>query len=212
MKYIESQVNRLHINFNLKGEIMRNLLIGLIILSILSVGSAFGEGFTLESNDISGQLSKLHAFNYPAFGCNGDNVSPHLRWRNIPSGTKSFAIMVHDPDAPTGGGGWYHWVVFNIPSNITSFAQDSGNIKKNLLPESAVQSVSDYGQPGYGGACPPKGDKPHRYIFTVYALDIAKAQMGSEMVLTSKSSPAMVGCLINDHTLAKASLIAYYSN
>jgi Raf kinase inhibitor-like YbhB/YbcL family protein len=112
-------------------------------------------------------------------------------------------VTVYDPDAPTGSG-WWHWIVFNIPKTVHRLPRGAGDPKSGLMPEGAVQGVTDFGTVGYGGACPPKGDRPHRYIFTVYALDVAK------LPLDAKSSPALVGYMLEKHALAKASLMAYY--
>jgi Raf kinase inhibitor-like YbhB/YbcL family protein len=101
-------------------------------------------------------------------GCGGDNVSPHLSWSGVPPGTRSFALTCFDPDAPTGSGFW-HWVVANIPERVMDLAE---NAAATGLPLGAVQGFTDYGVSHYGGPCPPGGDPPHRYIFTVYALDI----------------------------------------
>lgn len=175
------------------------ILATLAILLIAPLAQA--ENFTLTSKDLGGQLSDQQVFS--GFGCTGKNISPQLLWKNAPVGTKSFAITVYDPDAPTGSG-WWHWVVFNIPATVAQLAADAGNPAKELAPKGSVQSVTDYGKPGFGGACPPEGDKPHRYVFTVYALKIEKLE------LDSTSPPAMVGYYLNQNALAKASLVSYY--
>lgn len=117
------------------------------------------------------------------FGCKGGNVSPALVWQNVPPGTKSLALQVFDPDAPTGAGFW-HWTVYNIPPTTTSLPQGAGN-SPATLPAPAYGGATDFLDTGatgangnYGGPCPPTADKPHRYIFTLYALavdDLAKA-------------------------------------
>jgi len=173
--------------------------ISLLLLS-LSVGAS-AQGFTLTSKDFGGQITKSQV--YSGFGCTGDNISPSLSWVNAPKGTQSFAVTVYDPDAPTGSG-WWHWLIFNIPAKTTGLKRDAGRIEKRLAPAGSVQSVTDFGKPGFGGACPPVGDKAHRYIFTVYALSVAKLD------LDSKTNPAMVGFTLNGNALAKASLVAYY--
>lgn len=162
---------------------------------------ALAENFTLLSSDLTGQLTEQQVFS--GFGCTGKNISPHLQWKNAPPETKSFAVTVYDPDAPTGSG-WWHWVLFNIPASVSQLAADAGNPAKKLTPNGSIESVTDYGKPGFGGACPPVGDKPHRYIFTVYALKVEKLE------LNSTSPPAMVGYYLNNNALAKASLISYY--
>jgi Raf kinase inhibitor-like YbhB/YbcL family protein len=173
----------------------------MIVIGVLGAGGIYAQTFTLKSDTLGGQLTEAQVFS--GFGCNGKNISPHLKWTNAPAATKSFAVTVYDPDAPTGSG-WWHWVIFNIPSDVAELREDAGNVKKSLAPKGSVQSVTDFGGPGFGGPCPPPGDKPHRYIFTVHALDVAKLE------LDGKTQPAMVGFLLNQHTIAKASLISYY--
>lgn len=101
-------------------------------------------------------------------GCGGKNVSPQLSWSDFPKETKSFAITIFDPDAPTGSGYW-HWLVSDIAAKVTSLDAGAGSGKS---PAGGKTSFSDYGLNTYGGPCPPKGDKPHRYYITVYALDV----------------------------------------
>jgi len=127
--------------------------------------------FTLKSKDIGGQATDKQVFK--GFGCTGENVSPELYWENAPAGTRRFAVTMFDPDAPTGSGFW-HWIVFDIPANITELKSDAGNLSKNLAPAGAIQGKTDFGQPGYGGPCPPEGHGFHEYIITVYALKTDK--------------------------------------
>jgi len=164
-------------------------------------GFVHAQGFTLESPDIQGQLSDTQVFN--EFGCNGKNISPELTWKNIPAGTKSIAITMYDPDAPTGSG-WWHWLVFDIPVNTGSLKANAGNLNAAIAPKGSVQSVTSFGKSGFGGACPPQGDKPHQYIFTVYALEVEK------LGLDKDATPALVGFYLNMNMLEKSSIIAYY--
>lgn len=159
------------------------------------------DGFTLTSPGMTdgGTLSGKYLLN--GFGCTGDNVSPELQWTQPPAGTKSLAVTVYDPDAPTGSG-WWHWVVFDIPAMASGLAEGAGD--GGALPAGAVQGRTDFGAPGYGGACPPEGHGAHRYIFTVYALDVDK------LGLDANSSAAMVGFLLHAHTLGSASLTVRY--
>lgn len=138
------------------------------------------------------------------FGCQGGNVSPALRWQNPPAGTQSFAITVYDPDAPTGSG-WWHWVVYNLPANTRALPAQAGDANGQLLPSGAVQGRTDFGAPGFGGACPPVGDKPHRYIFTVHALKVP------QLDLPADASAALVGFMLHANRLGQASLTARYS-
>jgi Raf kinase inhibitor-like YbhB/YbcL family protein len=184
-----------------RSDVMKKIMLISVTLTLLVVGNVVAQEFTLKSDDLRGQLTQTQVFS--GFGCSGENISPSLKWVNAPSDTKSFAITVYDPDAPTGSG-WWHWVIFDIPADVNELKADAGRIEKNLAPAGSIQSVTDFGKPGFGGACPPQGDKAHRYIFTVYALSIAKLD------LDEKTPPAMVGFVLNSHTIAKASLIAYY--
>lgn len=138
------------------------------------------------------------------FGCDGGNISPQLSWKNSPAGTGSYAVTVYDPDAPTGSG-WWHWVIFNIPSDVKALPLNAGNGSNGLAPEGSVQSRTDFGAPGYGGGCPPEGAGDHRYIFTVYALDTPSLNLDAE------ASAAMVGYFIHEHVIGEASLTVYYS-
>jgi len=162
---------------------------------------AFSQTFTLKSNDLGGQFTGKFIAN--TFGCNGGNKSPHLAWSFSPAGAKSFAVTMYDPDAPTGSG-WWHWVIFDIPADINELKQNAGNPDAHLLPEGSIQSVTDAGVAGYGGPCPPENDKPHAYIITVYALKTA------HLGVDKNASPALVGFMINQNLISKASLIVYY--
>jgi Raf kinase inhibitor-like YbhB/YbcL family protein len=166
-----------------------------------TASSSSTQTFTLKSNDLGGQATVRQEFS--GFGCTGDNVSPELHWENVPEGTKSFAVTMYDPDAPTGSGFW-HWVVFDIPAGTTGLKADAGNLTKNLAPAGCIQSNTDYGQPGYGGPCPPEGHGFHEYILTVFALKVEK--LGPDKTAT----PAVVGFNLHYNTIAKASLVIYY--
>jgi Raf kinase inhibitor-like YbhB/YbcL family protein len=140
---------------------------------------------------------------FAGFGCEGKNVSPSLAWSGAPAATKSFALMMYDPDAPTGSG-WWHWVVVNLPPSTTGLKKGAGAADGAMLPHGALQVRTDFGAPGYGGPCPPEGDHPHRYLITVHALDL------DSLDVTADSSPALVGFYLHYHTLAKASLMGLY--
>jgi Raf kinase inhibitor-like YbhB/YbcL family protein len=159
--------------------------------------------FTVVSAEVKHKRTMADAQIYNAFGCTGGNISPSLSWRNPPPGTRSFAVTVYDPDAPTGSG-WWHWVVFNLPPGTASLPADAGNPAAGKLPAGAIQSRTDFGAPGYGGPCPPLGDKPHRYIFTVHALKV------DQLALDENASPAMVGFMLHANHLGRASLTARY--
>ncbi len=176
---------------------MVKIIIFLLTLILVST-SATASSFTLSSTDIHEPLSKAQAFNRS--GCGGKNISPQLSWNNAPAGTKSFAITVYDPDARAGSG-WWHWVVFNIPGNIN---QIKTGVSQEAMPAGSVESMNSYGMKGFGGACPPEGDQPHRYIFTVYALDINKINQSAD------AKPELIGSFLNRHAIAKASLMTHY--
>ena len=173
----------------------------LIVLTLLVVANVSAQEFTLKSDDMGGQLSLSQVFE--GMGCSGKNMSPSLKWINAPANTKSFAVTVYDPDAPSGSG-WWHWVIFNIPAGVNELKADAGRLEKKLAPAGTVQSVTDWGRPGFNGACPPAGAPAHRYLFTVYALSVPKLD------LDEKTPPATVGFMMSASTIAKASLIAYY--
>lgn len=148
-----------------------------------------------------GKIDQVQVFS--GFGCTGGNLSPELQWEGAPKDAKSFALTVYDPDAPTGSG-WWHWVIFNIPPSVKKLPANAGKPESGLAPKGSVQSMTDFGQAGYGGPCPPVGDTPHRYIFTLYALKV------DQLPLKEDASGAMVGFYLNQNALAKAMLTATY--
>lgn len=174
-------------------------LIGGLMLS----GLASAADFTVVSPKIKpdSTLTADQVFN--GFGCNGNNISPELQWSNAPEGTKSFAVTVYDPDAPTGSG-WWHWLAYNIPATTTKLDAGAGTADGKKLPPGTIQGRTDFGAPGFGGACPPVGDKPHRYIFTVYALKTEKIDLPLDV------TAANIGFMINANQIGKASFTAYY--
>ena len=153
--------------------------------------------FTLTSNDIT-DGGVLPDAQVKARG----NHSPHLKWSGAPEGTRSYAVTCYDPDAPTGSGFW-HWTVANIPPDVTELLEGASAAG---LPEGAVEGRTDFGEPGYGGAAPPPGHGPHRYIFTVFAVDVP------QLDVTPENSGAVFGFNLHFHTLAKASLTATFEN
>ncbi|WP_158817866.1 YbhB/YbcL family Raf kinase inhibitor-like protein [Methylocapsa sp. S129] len=161
--------------------------------------------FTLTSPDINPNATIAEEQIFNGFGCAGKNVSPTLRWSGAPEGTRSFAISVYDPDAPTGSGFW-HWVVVNIPADASALVKGAGDAKGSGLPAGALQTGTDFGAPGYGGPCPPKGDKPHHYHFTIFAVDVEKLDVDEN------ASAAFVGFNLHFHTLAKATLTGLYGH
>jgi Raf kinase inhibitor-like YbhB/YbcL family protein len=176
-----------------------NIILGLVL--ILSSTVCSQSTFTLSSKDLGGEATFNEEFN--GFGCTGENQSPQLSWKNASKGTKSFAVTMYDPDVPTGSG-WWHWVVYDIPSNTNELVSGAGDIKLNLTPEETIQSITDYGANGYGRPCPPEGHGLHQYIITVYTLKTDK------LGLNESTNPAVVGYYLWNNTLAKASIVTYY--
>jgi Raf kinase inhibitor-like YbhB/YbcL family protein len=136
------------------------------------------------------------------FGCAGGNKSPHLKWSGAPDGTRSFAVTCYDPDAPTGSGFW-HWLVVNIAPNVTELALGAGSAG-GTMPGGALQTRTDCNKPGYAGPCPPEGDHPHRYIFTVFAVSKDKIDVAAD------TPAAVVGFNLHFATLAKASIMGLF--
>jgi Raf kinase inhibitor-like YbhB/YbcL family protein len=170
---------------------------------MLCAREALPAGFELSSSDVRAGARLTEAQVYSGFGCSGRNIAPALAWSGEPAGTRSFAVTMYDPDAPTGSG-WWHWLVVNIPPTTHALARASGQSGGPALPQGAVQTMTDFGQAGFGGACPPAGDKPHRYIFTVWALKVPRLD------LPASAPGAMVGFNLNANVLAKATLTASY--
>ena len=158
--------------------------------------------FKLTAPDLTskGRIAQEHAFN--GMGCTGQNVSPALNWTGAPAGTKSFAVTAYDPDAPTGSG-WWHWVIYNIPADATGLAAGAGNGRN--APRGSQEGNTDFGNKGYGGPCPPIGDKPHHYHFTVYALKVDKLDV------PGNATAAMVGYNLHANKLASASVTGLYA-
>jgi len=179
---------------------MRSLAASLLALG-LAAGPAAADQFKLTSPDIKPGATIGPQFIMNTFGCTGPNTSPALAWSGAPAGTKSFVLTVYDPDAPTGSGFW-HWVVYNIPAGTTSLAQGAG--AAGAAAGGGVQGTNDAGVAGYSGPCPPPGDKPHRYVFTVYATKADKLEV------PPNPSPAVVGFVTHFATLGKASFTAKY--
>ena len=174
----------------------------LIAASTVSAADAPATKFTLTSADIAagGRIADAQVFN--GFGCQGGNLSPALSWSHAPPGTQSFALLVHDPDAPTGSG-WWHWLIYNIPANVTSLAAGAGDAKKGLLPQGAVQGRTDFGSAGYGGPCPPPG-KPHHYYFRLYALKVARLDLPQD------ATAAFISFNVHSQSLGSAQFVGLY--
>jgi Raf kinase inhibitor-like YbhB/YbcL family protein len=176
----------------------------LALFIVTFAATAVAAPFKLTSTDIKdgGAIADKNTFN--SFGCSGENVSPELEWTNPPAGTKSFALMVYDPDAPTGSG-WWHWVVYNIPADATSLPAGAGKADGSALPKGAAQGNTDFGSPGYGGPCPPAGSGNHHYAFTLFALKVDKLD------LPKTATAAFVGFNVMANSLGKAKLTGLYN-
>ncbi|HTW76073.1 MAG TPA: kinase inhibitor [Steroidobacteraceae bacterium] len=159
--------------------------------------------FRLTSDDIRDGETLPEAQVFNGMGHRGANLSPHLKWSDPPAGTRSFVVTLYDPDAPTGSG-WWHWVVANIPATTDTLPRGCGS-GQGGLPRGALQTRTDFGRPGYGGAAPPPG-KAHRYIFTVHALS------AEQIDVDENASGALVGFLTHMHSLGSASLTALYGH
>jgi Raf kinase inhibitor-like YbhB/YbcL family protein len=183
------------------ANLTRAILAGAVLTAGLPAAAA---DFTLTSPQFAPGAKLGEAQVYNGFGCSGGNVSPELRWSGAPEGTKSFALLVHDPDAPTGSG-WWHWVAWNIPATATSLPAKAGDPAAGLMPAGAVQGRTDFGVPGYGGPCPPPGSKPHRYYFRLHALKVDRLDLPAD------ATAAFVGFNVNANTLGVAELLGTYS-
>ncbi len=169
----------------------------LILAAALASSQALAAGaLTLTSTDIANGKFMSKAQEFQGFGCSGGNQSPQLSWSGAPAGTAAFAILVHDPDAPTGSG-WWHWQLVNIPKDVTSLAAGA-------LPPAGSQAMNnDYGAKGFGGACPPPKHGVHRYQFTVYALS-------RKLELPENASGALTGYMVKANSLGSSTIEALY--
>ncbi len=178
-------------------------LLAAALSALAGSSTASAAGFSLASPDIAANstIGATHVFN--SWGCTGGNISPRLEWSGAPEGTQSFALTVYDPDAPTGSGFW-HWVVVNIPATAGGVERGAGTPDGKALPAGSVQVPTDFGLPGYGGPCPPAGDAPHRYIFTLHALKTARLD------LPERATAAVAGFMIHFNVIGRASFTATY--
>jgi Raf kinase inhibitor-like YbhB/YbcL family protein len=138
------------------------------------------------------------------FGCTGGNMSPPLQWTGAPAGTKSFVVTLFDPDEHGDPSGWWHWIVYDLPASADHLPKGAGTAQSTVLPPGTLQGRTDLGTDAYHGPCPDKGDPPHRYTFTVYALSVEKLDVPAD------SSGAMVVSTAQEHVLDKAVFVAHY--
>jgi Raf kinase inhibitor-like YbhB/YbcL family protein len=156
--------------------------------------------FTLTSTDLKDGSMLGQAQMSGIFGAGGQDKSPELSWSGFPKETKSFAITVYDPDAPTGSGFW-HWAVFDIPATVTRLPAGAGALNSTVLPKEAVQLPNDAGLAQFLGAAPPVGHGMHRYFITVYAVDVAA------LAIPKTATPAFLGFNLFTHSLARATIV-----
>lgn len=178
---------------------LQRAVLAAVCFVLLWGGGVCAGQFVLYSKDLGTQLTLSQVFSR----CGGQNISPSLTWENAPAGTRSFAVTLYDPDA-RGGRGWWHWLMVNIPAETTGLPADAGNPEKQLAPAGSLQLESDFHLSGFGGACPPVGDKPHHYIFTVYALDVAT------LPISAQTPPAEVAALLKKRAMATSSITSLY--
>ena len=175
----------------------------LLALSLPLTACAANPDFKVSSGSLHEDDALPPAQVYRGQRCNGGNRSPALAWTGAPASTRSYAVTMFDPDAPTGHG-WWHWLLFDLPADTQSLAEDAGRADGSALPAGARQSRNDFGSAGYGGACPPAGDAPHHYVITVYALP--KSQLG----LPASASASVIDAALKRDALATARLTLRY--
>lgn len=177
------------------------------VAALTALANAFPAGaqtpFAIHSATFPDGGTIPHSALYNAEGCNGENISPELHWSGAPANAKSFVLVVFDPKAQ-GGVGWYHWLAFDIPAGVHELAPGAGDPGSGKMPPGTVFGRNDFGAVGYGGPCPPAGDGPHPYQFTLYALNVA------HVAATAKIGGASVGELLRGHIIAHATVTASY--
>ena len=185
-------------------------LAGTVLLAASQVGGALGAAapqpnvFSLTSPDPDLRHHFPDKYVLNGFGCTGGNVSPPLRWSNVPPGTLSYVITLFDQDEHATPSGWWHWVVYDIPATARQLPAGAGAGLSASLPAGARQGRSDLGTDAYHGPCPDKGDAPHRYVFTIYALNVAHVDVPPEPV---DPSGAMVVASLAPNLLGQARLV-----
>lgn len=183
----------------------------LVVVLVAAVGvvtaqvkSAPRSHFVFSSPDARLAVRVPEEYTANVFGCTGGNISPALQWSGAPAGTKSFVITLFDPDVPDTGSGWWHWVVYDVPAKVNSLPKGAGAEHSSMLPAGTQQGRTDLGNDAYHGPCPDKGQPPHHYKFTIYALSVEKLDVPPE------ASGAMVTSTAKESVLGKAVFIARY--
>jgi Raf kinase inhibitor-like YbhB/YbcL family protein len=134
------------------------------------------------------------------WGDEGRDRSPALTWSGAPDATRSFAITVYDPDAPSGSG-WWHWAVANVPATVTALEAGAGDPDAAGLPDGAITIPNESRETRYAGAAPPPGTGEHRYFFTVSALSVDRIDVDPD------GTPALLGVMLRAHVIARAQLV-----
>jgi Raf kinase inhibitor-like YbhB/YbcL family protein len=187
-----------------RSRVLVVVLVAAVGILAAQVKSAPRSHFVLSSPDTRLAVRVPEEYTANVFGCTGGNLSPALQWSGAPAGTKSFVVTLFDPDVPETGSGWWHWVVYDVPASVSSLPKGAGAEHSSILPAGTQQGRSDLGNDAYHGPCPDKGQPPHHYRFTIYALSVEKLDVPSE------ASGAMVTSTAKENVLGKAVLIARY--
>jgi Raf kinase inhibitor-like YbhB/YbcL family protein len=185
-------------------SIRTGVLVASLACALTGAAAPAKSKFVLSSSDPKLVISVPLIYTAKAFGCTGGNQSPELHWSGAPAGTLSFVLTLFDPDERSTPSGWWHWVLYDLPKDANSLPQGAGAEHSTVLPAGALQGRSDLGENAYHGPCPAKGDPPHRYVFTVYALNVAKLPVPPD------SSGGMVTSIVQEHLLGKAVFVAHY--
>ncbi len=187
---------------------MKCFLAGLTLFTgVVMPHVALGESapaFSLTSPDAKLTVSIPEVYSAKVFGCHGGNMSPELQWTNVPAGTRSFVITLFDGDVHDSPSGWWHWVLYDVPANVSKLPMGAGSERKSLMPARALEGRTDLGTAAYHGPCPDKSDPPHHYVFTIYAVDVARLPVPPE------ASGAMVTSTALGHLKGKAVLVGRY--
>jgi Raf kinase inhibitor-like YbhB/YbcL family protein len=186
---------------------MRTVLRAVLCVALLCLACqlpAAAKTFELTSPAFKAGATIPHHYSYRGYGCDGDNVSPALQWNSAPSSTKAYALTLFDPDAMHGAGYW-HWIVFDIPAKAAGLAENAGAAGGDMLPKPAKLGSTSFGTAAYGGPCPPVGDPPHHYIFTLYALDVNAVEGAG-----TRTTGPQLAALIKEHVIAKTQLVGRY--
>jgi Raf kinase inhibitor-like YbhB/YbcL family protein len=187
-----------------RSRVLVVVLVAAVGILAAQVKSAPRSHFVLSSPDTRLAVRVPEEYTANVFGCTGGNLSPALQWSGAPAGTKSFVVTLFDPDVPETGSGWWHWVVYDVPASVSSLPKGAGAEHSSILPAGTRQGRSDLGNDAYHGPCPDKGQPPHHYRFTIYAVSVEKLDVPPE------ASGAMVTSTAKENVLGKAVLIARY--